>query len=79
MCRTQSNIFWFSLIKTNTPRKISEDKINRAIKTKSNKDIRKFLKSEEDYFKPVRVDGFVKDNHIEYQSRGGKDKNQGIL
>ena len=57
-------------------RKLLESKAIRQIKARINKDkdIRKIIKSEEDYYKPVRVGNFWNNNYIKYESNGDKNK-----
>ena len=46
--------------------------MKRQIKARTNRDTRKVIESEEDYYKPVKVGNFCNNNYIEYKSNGDK-------
>ena len=58
----------------NKSRKKLEDKSIRQIKAWVNRDIRRIIESENDYYKPVRVGKFYSNNYIHYEGNGDRNK-----
>ena len=53
-------------------------KENEAIKDHIIRDLRSLFEQEDNYYKPIKVDNFWKDNFIEYESNCDKNKNLSV-
>ena len=63
--------------------KIGSDKKIKKIKKilygpKNNKKNKNIIDQEEEYYRPIKINGAFDDNYIEYQNKGNKDKKLSI-